>query len=154
MPPPQNPADQIRAAIGTELQNRSLGVRSLEQAIGLKRWCLRGIMDSSRRQSPSLDRADEICRALGITLTLGAGRDRPRSVNEPLHSQITALPPRMEAVGDRQLAELLARLADWWESADPAERARLAGAIEGNLDLVGAEGGRRFAALSRTSGGG
>ena len=124
---------------------RGLSVRAMEGAADLPDRSIRNVIRGHR---PSLARADEICRALGIILTLGV-----RPAARPSLRSATPPPPRMEAVSDRQLAELVARLADWWESADPAERARLAGAIEGNLDLAGARGGRRFAALSAGSAG-
>ena len=102
--------------------------------------------------------ADEICRALGISLTLGAGSHQLQSVNAPPHSQIATLassgPERgFEAVRDRRLAELLAILADGWEDLDRTGREDLATALMGIFRLSGVAGGRRYAALSRGSGG-
>ena len=45
----------------------------------LPRWALRGILDLSRRQSPSMDKAAEICEALGLELYVGPPRSTSAS---------------------------------------------------------------------------
>ena len=48
-----------------------VGARRFEAAHGLRPWALRGILDPTREQAPSVDRAAEICAALGLTLSIG-----------------------------------------------------------------------------------
>ena len=48
-----------------------VGARRFEAAHGLRPWTLRGILDPTREQAPSVDRAAEICAALGLTLSIG-----------------------------------------------------------------------------------
>lgn len=128
---------------------------------GLPKDAIRSVL---RGHPPSIHRADDICHALGITLTLGPAPPVPLMVREDAEPCIMARPPNMpgalwrkrrqaaeqlfEPVRDRRLAELLARLADGWEAVLPAERERLAAGVAAVLDLVGAVGGRRLAALS------
>ena len=52
-----------------------MGARRFEQSRGLRPWSLRGLLDPERRQVPSVDRAAEICRAVGLELTLEPLRD-------------------------------------------------------------------------------
>lgn len=76
---------------------------------------------------PSVDHADAICRALGITLTLGAGDDR--ATNDRRQRSTRSVPesdPATEPVRDRALAEMLAALADEYEEMNDAGRRSLA----------------------------
>lgn len=133
---------------------------------------------------PSVDRADEICRALGISMRIGAALDpivgsamaqsragsalrsetvtplRPAgegSGGSALALEPSAAAPAMEPVRDRLLAELLARLADHWEAlgTDVSRREHLATAVAASLTLSGErERGPRYRALSGGSAGG
>ena len=97
------------ALIRTGMERSGVGVRRYERDHGLRPWALRGLLDPSRRQAPSIDRAAEICTALGLELYIGPPRNEPaRSVNTPENSQIAQpapvpLPPDLE----RQIQSLV-----------------------------------------------
>ena len=65
------PSEQIRRAVREALAAAGVGARRFEAARGLRPWTLRGILDPTRQQAPSVDRAAEICAALGLTLSIG-----------------------------------------------------------------------------------
>ena len=71
MPTPTRPSEQIRHAVREALAAAGVGARRFETANGLRPWALRGILDPTREQAPSVDRAAEICAALGLTLSIG-----------------------------------------------------------------------------------
>ena len=75
------PSAQIRRAVREALAAAGVGARRFEVAHGLRPWTLRGILDPARQQAPSVDRAAEICAALGLTLSIGPSAD-PRTDNE------------------------------------------------------------------------
>ena len=64
------PSEQIRHAVREALAAAGVGARRFESAHGLRPWALRGILDPTREQAPSVDRAAEICAALGLTLSI------------------------------------------------------------------------------------
>lgn len=58
-----------------------MGARRFEAARGLRRWSLRGLLDTARPKVPSVDRAAEICDALGLEFYVGPPREsRPGEV--------------------------------------------------------------------------
>ena len=69
---PSRPSEQIRRAVRDALEAAGVGARRFEAAHGLRPWTLRGILDPSRQQAPSVDRAAEICAALGLALSIGS----------------------------------------------------------------------------------
>ena len=69
------PSEQIRRAVRDALAAAGMGARRFEAAHGLRPWTLRGILDPTRQQAPSVDRAAEICAALGLTLSIGLPAD-------------------------------------------------------------------------------
>ena len=75
------PSEQIRRAVREALAVAGVGARRFEAAHGLRPWTLRGILDPTRQQAPSVDRAAEICAALGLTLSIGPPAD-PRADGE------------------------------------------------------------------------
>ena len=86
------PSEQIRHAVREALAAAGVGARRFESAHGLRPWALRGILDPTREQAPSVDRAAEICAALGLTLSIepaagsraGDGDDAARAaLSEP-----------------------------------------------------------------------
>ena len=94
---------------------------------GLRRDAIRSIY---RGRSPSIDRAADIAAALDLEFYIGPRRPAAGQ----LETNVTELraAPAMEPVDDRELAELIARLADYWESLEvdaPGQR-RLAVAID------------------------
>ena len=71
----EKPFEQIRRAIRESLRRSGVGARTLESKLGLKPWSLRGILDRRRPQVPSVDRAFEICKALGLEFYIGPPRE-------------------------------------------------------------------------------
>ena len=69
-------SEQIREAVRRGLIDAGVGARRFENDRGLKPWSLRGVLDPSRNQIPSVDRAAEICRALDLELYIGPPRDQ------------------------------------------------------------------------------
>lgn len=132
---------------------RALGGRSVAgsaTAHGLPRDAIRRVLQG---HDPQLSRADDICRAVGITFTLGLPRDDLRSGKHAIPRIRDSEPPagtdaapsgRPESIPTRDalLADLLARVTDHWEHLDAYERERLAAGLVSILDLVGAIGRR------------
>ena len=125
------PSAQIRSIVAAALSGSGMGQRRLEAVKSLPAWSLRGIMDPSREQSPSVDRAAEILAALGYELVIrpraglsGVSGTPVESVLEPAQSDAgkksppsePALAPGAEPVPDRAIAEILAALADEYEA--------------------------------------
>ena len=113
-------------------------------AHGLPRDAIRRVL---RGHDPRLSRADDICRALGITFTLGKPKDGAR---HPGHGTVSWLSDSVPAGGgsassrmrsvsipvrDPLFAELLSRLAEHWNELEGPERDRLAAGIAAILEL-------------------
>ncbi len=90
-------------------------MRSLERRVGLKPWSLRGLMDSRTPQSPSIEKAEEICRALGLEFYIGEPRRPQGTVKLP---PVSPYPAPAARVRDRRLAEILASIVDHYEALD------------------------------------
>ena len=71
MTTPTRPSERIRSAVRDALETAGVGARRFEAVHGLRPWALRGILDPTRQQAPSVDRAAEICAALGLALSIG-----------------------------------------------------------------------------------
>ena len=84
----EKPFDLIRTAIRDSMRRSGAGARTLEAKLGLKPWSLRGILDRRRPQVPSVDRAFEICQALGLEFYIGPPGG-PRSSRPPTQSDPT-----------------------------------------------------------------
>ncbi len=132
----QTPSAQIRSIVATALSESGMGQRRLEATRSLPAWSLRGIMDPSREQAPSVDRAADILTALGYELRIcrreavSAAASKPsRSTLRPPHVDPDAPAPlsgtALETVSDRRLAEILAAVADEWEALNEAGRVSL-----------------------------
>ena len=94
---------------------------------------------------------EQICRALDLEFYIGPPRDpgvRRASTVTPLRAPAASAGDWNEPVTDRSLAELLARLADHWETLDDAERRAALG--EAVLAILRATGERERPALRRT----
>ena len=147
------PSDVIRRAAKAAQEEFGGGVRALENRLGLKPWSLRGILDSQKPQSPSVDRAVDICSALGLELYIGPPRTRRSQTKTPFvgdrlaSGEVPGLPVR-----DRELAEALAAVVEHWEAleSDYARRDWLARLWATSPAL----GARRSGGSSRGSGGG
>ena len=70
-----SPSEQIRKAANEALEKSGVGARRFESQHGLSQWALRGLLDAKRRQVPSVDRAAEIAKALGLEFYIGPKRD-------------------------------------------------------------------------------
>ena len=119
------PSDKLRQLLLADLERCGVGVRRYEQDKGLAPWSLRGITDRSRPQVPSIDRAAEICAALGVELCIG-----PQSVNGQPLSQIEPgegdPPGGIVRVSDPRLAEILSELSRHFDLLnDPGREALL-----------------------------
>ena len=109
MPNATRPSEQIRHAVREALAAAGVGARRFESAYGLRPWALRGILDPTREQAPSVDRAAEICAALGLTLSIEpaagsrAGDGNDAALSEPKASAwgaaSEAVPPTAVPVG-------------------------------------------------------
>ncbi|MDE0381208.1 MAG: hypothetical protein OXI20_18415, partial [Rhodospirillales bacterium] len=86
------PSEQIRNAVREALAAAGVGARRFESAHGLRPWALRGILDPTREQAPSVDRAAEICAALGLTLSIGpAAGPRAGGEDDAVHAAAESL---------------------------------------------------------------
>ncbi len=113
------------------MRETGLGARRLEEKVGLRRWQLRGLLDVSRPQSPRLDNAQEIARALGLDLSIGPASG-PRPAARGDSSEGRELSPA--ALGDAELLrEVAGGIAAAVEALDRASRT-----------LAGAEGVHRL----------
>jgi hypothetical protein len=99
----EKPFDQLRRAIQESLRRSGVGARKLESKLGLKPWSLRGILDRTRPQVPSVDRAFEICKALGLEFHIGP----PRSTASPQPSLQREDPPDLAALIRSEIRHVL-----------------------------------------------
>ena len=119
------PSEQIRHAVREALAAAGVGARRFESAHGLRPWALRGILDPTREQAPSVDRAAEICAALGLTLSIepaaasrardgdGAALSEPKAVvwgNASEAAPPAAPPPAVPVGGLEGAVQALVRL--------------------------------------------
>ena len=103
------PSDRLRQAIRNALTESKLGVRRFEVQRGLRPWALRGLLDRSREQSPSVDKAEEICSALGLTLQIGGSHAEDVPGKERVVARGQAAPERLRDLetGARALNQLV-----------------------------------------------
>ena len=142
--------EDYRATIARALGGRS--VAGSATAYGLPRDAIRRVL---RGHDPRLSRADAICRALGISFTIGKPQDSARrsghttgswlSDSVPAGGRSTASRARVESapVRDARLAEILGRLAAHWNELDAPERDRLVAGIAAILELSDASKNQR-----------
>ena len=139
----ERPGEDYRATIARALGGRS--VAGSATAHGLPRDAIRRVL---RGHDPRLSRADAICRALGISFTIGKPQDGSGRSGRATASWLSDSVPagggrsassRVRAgsvpVRDPPLAELLGRLAAHWNELDAQERDRLAAGIAAILEL-------------------
>ena len=124
---------------------RHVSIASIAATAGVPRRSVQAIVDG---HVPSVDRAADICAALGLELRIGPpGAVSPailealglpadateQDVLAAIEARAAPAPPPsapdpaagLAPVTDRTLAEMMASLADAWESADDAGRAGL-----------------------------
>ena len=70
------PSTVLQDAARRAVADAAMGARRFEAARGLRRWSLRGLLDTARPKVPSVDRAAEICDALGLEFYVGPPRGR------------------------------------------------------------------------------
>ena len=145
-----NPSERIANAL-----RKADSVARVARAAGVPKRSVQNVLEGA---VPSVDRAEEICRALGLEFYIGPPRGLSRSDSYLPLSETAGLdwrnsqvreppgPPYnvtrfdlFESVTDAESAELLARLADQLETASQAERDQLRGAITSVLDLASAK---------------
>lgn len=141
----ERPEEDYRATIARALGGRS--VAGSATAFGLPRDAIRRVL---RGHDPRLSRADAICRALGISFTIGKLGKPQDGSRRSGHATSLWLRDSVPAGGgstssrgranpapvrDPRLAELLGRLAAHWNELDPPERDRLAAGIAAILEL-------------------
>ena len=133
-------SDQIRARVLAALKAEGIGARRFEEKHKLKKWSLRGFLDPERNQSPSVDRAKEICDALGLEFYIGPPRpsgvvfDHEGASDEfariPLHEVELAAGVGVQNDDEATAADLLFR-RDWLRrmglSPEKASLARVRG---------------------------
>ena len=123
-------------------------------AAGLRRDSIRSVL---RGRVPSVDRAAEICTALGLELYIGPPRGGvPRSVNSPDSHRADPATPEVVPPPDRRLAALLAAVGDHYRALNEPGRAALIVRLEHCFpELRPVRDGRapRAAARSQTKGG-
>ena len=137
-----DPSSEYRAAVATALAGRSLAGSATSN--GLPRDAIRNVL---KGHDPKLSRADAICRALGLTFTIGTPGDtlQPAGLPPALNPSATdrgAAPPGPSAfdpgtVDDAGLARLLAGLTDLWTTCEAHERRHLATVVAAVLNLAG-----------------
>ncbi len=88
----QTPSEHIRQAVHDALKREAMGARRFEQAHGLRPWSLRGLLDPDRKQVPSVDRAAEICEALGLELAIHGPQQETRAVPADLARELGLRP--------------------------------------------------------------
>lgn len=126
------PTSEYRAAVAKVLAGRSVAGSATSR--GLPRDAIRNVL---KGHDPKLTRADAICRALGITFTIGrSASDREAARHPPAlrHPASLAFGP----VDDSHLEDLRDRLSEVWDSCNADERRHLAAGVAVILDLVGA----------------
>ena len=130
-----------RAVIARALTGRSVTGTATE--FGLPKDAIRYVLQG---HDPRLSRAHEICRALGVTFTIGLPERAAHGADDSEIGESSApddsipVPARRTGkvpIRDVDLAELLARLADYWETIDSSERKRLGTGFAAVLDLAG-----------------
>ena len=138
----ERPGEDYRATIARVIGGRS--VAGSATAHGLPRDAIRRVL---RGHDPRLSRADAICRALGISFTIGKPRDDARRSGPATGSWLSDSVPagggsatsRVRAgsvpIRDPRFTELVGRLAAHWNELDAAERERLAAGIAAILEL-------------------
>ena len=109
----------------------------------------RSVQNVLQGSVPSVDRADEICRALGISLTIGSVRPQSSLENRRPYFENSPILPPLDPPPEPRLVDLLARLADGWEGLGDHQREHVKTALLANLDLAGAKGRGRFGPMLR-----
>ena len=152
----ERPGEDYRTTIARAISGRS--VAGSATAHGLPRDAIRRVLGG---HDPRLSRADAICRALGISFTIGEPRDAAKRSGPATGSWLSDSVPagggsassraRTGAgagagaipIRDPRFAELVGRLATHWNELDAAERDRLAAGIAAILELSDAGKSRK-----------
>ena len=118
------PSEQLRQAIQDVLTKSKMGARSFELKHGLRKWALRGLLDPVRRQSPSVDKAKELCEALGLEFYIGPPRKGAlKELQEKLLTpeEMAQIPPEVQQALEDIIYERDKSL--WREAVESLEKA-------------------------------
>lgn len=74
----------LRQSVRNAVAASAMGARRFEATHGLRRWSLRGLLDQVNPKVPSVDRAAEICDALGLEFYVGPPRGAGEGSPVPL----------------------------------------------------------------------
>ena len=111
-------SERIREAVRTALDEEAVGARRFEKVHGLRPWTLRGLLDPDRLQVPSVDRAAEICAALGLELTVGpAGKGADKAATRQIEVvEVAAAAGGGAAAAAERAVGALAFRRDWLDA--------------------------------------
>lgn len=84
--------ERFRQMLKEMIDARGTSERRFEDDFKLPKWSLRGILDPKRAQVPSIDKAKEICDALGLEFYIGPPRDRPGQRLELAGEEFASVP--------------------------------------------------------------
>ncbi len=113
--------DDMVAVITSEMRKQGLNPYSAARESGLPQNSFRYLIEGRKIHVPRLL---EICDALGLEFYIGPPHAAPQSIEKKANPPSTS--PALTPVKDRDLAELLALLADEWEALNPHGREQLA----------------------------
>ena len=120
--------------------------RAFEEAVGLKKNALKGLLDKSAPRTPSLENAKAIAEAVGLELYLGEPRSTTKSASEDfvrIDRFDVALSAGPGRAGDnaRQLAPVAFRL-DWMSRMGLNARDCVVVAVSGDSIEVACSAGK------------
>ncbi len=115
------PAEIIRNAAREAMEKAGIGIRKFEERQGLQKWSLQGFLDRNRSQVPSVDRAAEICDALGLEFYVGPPREEPGAA---LGDRLSEVQAELERLHGQALAATKSMVApvDGSGEEDPSKR--------------------------------
>ncbi|WP_428097989.1 hypothetical protein [Candidatus Rariloculus sp.] len=115
--------EALVALVRRKLRERSLSARAAALREGLPIRRIQGVLEG---HSPTLDNAEELCRALGLEFYIGEPRERydPVKVGAVSPEETSEKVP-VWPVSDEQLWQLIGAFADEWEAADAAGKEKL-----------------------------
>ncbi|MGZ9811251.1 LexA family transcriptional regulator [Pseudoroseicyclus sp. H15] len=85
-------SDVLRSELLRQFRESGLSQRAFEQKLGLARWSLRGMLDEQMAQTPRLDKAEQISRALGLELSFGSAAEPPGGEIDVQGAEFSTLP--------------------------------------------------------------
>ncbi|MYA88797.1 MAG: hypothetical protein F4X97_10165 [Boseongicola sp. SB0662_bin_57] len=114
-------SELITQALEAEFVRSGMGARRFESNLGLPKWSLRGLLDPKKKRVPSVDKADEICRAINLELRIVPVRPRRRGRAQP-DSKITAINSLLD---EQRFVDAVSALADSFAASNEHSRSGL-----------------------------